>query len=55
LYFSDLASVLSELSSFPLSVSNFSRKKKKNELEAKYLEIQDAIKLFSRKKVFITP
>mmetsp|Transcript_21826 Transcript_21826/g.35796 ORF Transcript_21826/g.35796 Transcript_21826/m.35796 type:complete len:284 (+) Transcript_21826:117-968(+) len=45
--------VAAELSRFPLVVETLSRKKAKKALEAKMKEIEDAIKVFSKKKVLI--
>ena len=45
--------IQAELSAFPLRVETVSRKKRKTELENKLKEMEDAIKLFSRKVVFI--
>jgi len=44
----------SELFSMPLTVQTLGMKKKKNALEAKLKEIEDAVKIFNRPKVFIS-
>ena len=43
-----------ELFSMPLTVQTLAHKKKKNALEAKLKEIEDAVKIFNRPKVFIS-
>jgi hypothetical protein len=42
-----------ELFAMPLTVETLAQKKKKNALEAKLKEIEDAVKIFNRPKVFI--
>lgn len=47
--------VLYDISCFPLRVETISRKKARADLEAKLLEIEKALQLFSRKRVLIQP
>jgi len=49
----NLAKVISELASFPLSITTPSRQRRKQELETQVDEIEQAIDMFSRKKVLI--
>jgi len=50
---SSLEDTKQTLFSMPLTVNTISATKKKNALEAKLKEIEDAIKIFNRPKVFI--
>lgn len=51
----NLRKVQNELGHFPIVVETMSRKRAKAELEAKLKEIEDAISLFSKKRVLIAP
>jgi len=51
----DHTKILNELSAFPLRVETMSRRAAKQELEAKLAEVENALKLFSRKRVIIQP
>lgn len=50
----NLEKVNNDLSAFPLRVETISRKRAKEELESKIMEIEEAIKTFSKKVVYIT-
>ena len=49
----DQASLTRELRSFPLRSDTLKHKLKRSEVETKLVEVEDAIKIFSRPKVFV--
>lgn len=52
-FFADHEELVTQLNALPVRVDTLRVKTKKSELEKKLVEIEDAIKIFSRPKVFV--
>jgi hypothetical protein len=53
IYFSEQQELISKLQSLPLRTDTFRMRSCKQELENKLAEMEEAIKIFSRPKVFV--